>query len=68
MKRQQKTLLLWVVVILLMAFIMKHIDQGQRPARNISFSQFIQAVENNHVQEVTFQGEASILGRFKEGY
>lgn len=68
MKRQQKTLLLWVVVILLMAFIMKHIDQGQRPARNISFSQFIQAVENNHVQEVTFQGESSILGRFKEGY
>jgi cell division protease FtsH len=68
MKRQQKTLLLWVVVILLMAFIMKTIEQGQKPARNITYSQFIQAVENGHVQEVTFQPEYTILGRFKEGY
>src|SRR5690606_31274570 len=68
MKRQQKTLLLWVVVILLMAFIMKTIEQGNKPARNISFSQFIQAVENDHIQEVTFQGESNIQGRFKEGY
>ncbi|MBY0517268.1 MAG: ATP-dependent zinc metalloprotease FtsH [Bacteriovoracaceae bacterium] len=68
MKRQQKTLLLWVVVILLMAFIMKTIEQGQKPARNISFSQFIQAVENDHITEVTFQGENTIQGRFKEGY
>jgi cell division protease FtsH len=68
MKRQQKTLLLWVIVILIMAFIMKTIEQGQKPARNISFSQFVQSVENDNVAEVTFQGENTILGRFKEGY
>lgn len=68
MKRQQKTLLLWVVVILMMAFIMKTVEQTQKPSRTISFSQFIQAVENDNIQDVTFQGEATILGRFKEGY
>ncbi len=68
MKRQQKTLLLWVVVILMMAFIMKTVEQTQKPSRTITFSQFIQAVENDNVQDVTFQGEATILGRFKEGY
>jgi cell division protease FtsH len=68
MKRQQKTLLLWVVVILLMAFIMKTIEQGQKPARNITYSQFIQAVENKNIQEVSLQGEYTIQGRFKEGY
>ena len=68
MKRQQKTLLLWVVVILMMAFIMKTVEQTQKPSRTITFSQFIQAVENDNIQDVTFQGEATILGRFKEGY
>ncbi|MFP5458761.1 MAG: ATP-dependent zinc metalloprotease FtsH [Bacteriovoracia bacterium] len=68
MKRQQKTLLLWVIVILIMAFIMKTIEQGQKPARNITFSQFVQSVENDNVAEVTFQGENTIQGRFKEGY
>lgn len=68
MKKQQKTLLLWVVVILIMAFVMKTIEQGARPARQINFSQFVQAVEKDNVQEVTFQGENTIQGRFKEGY
>ncbi|MCE3011559.1 MAG: ATP-dependent zinc metalloprotease FtsH [Proteobacteria bacterium] len=68
MKRQQKTLLLWVVVILMMAFIMKTVEQTQKPSRTITFSQFIQAVENDNIQDVTFQGESTILGRFKEGY
>jgi cell division protease FtsH len=68
MKRQQKTLLLWVVVILMMAFIMKTVENTKSPARTISFSQFIQSIENDHVQEVTFQGESTIQGRFKEGY
>ena len=68
MKKQQKTLLLWVVVILVMAFVMKTIEQGARPARQINFSQFVAAVEKDNISEVTFQGENTIQGRFKEGY
>lgn len=68
MRKQQKTLLLWIVVILIMAFVMKVIDQKAVTAKNITFSQFITAVESGNVREVTFQGENTIQGKFKEGY
>jgi preprotein translocase YajC subunit len=68
MKKQQKTLLLWVVVILMMAFVMKTIDQGAVRTAPITFSQFVNAVENGNVKEVTFQGDSTILGRFNDGY
>ena len=68
MRKQQKTLLLWIVVILIMAFVMKVLEQKTISAKNIKFSQFITAVEAGHIREVTFQGENLIQGKFKEGY
>src|SRR5690606_27671553 len=68
MRKQQKTLLLWIVVILIMAFVMKVLEQKTVAAKNINFSQFITAVESGNVREVTFQGENTIQGKFKEGY
>lgn len=68
MRKQQKTLLLWIVVILIMAFVMKVLEQKTVSAKNINFSQFITAVESGNVREVTFQGENTIQGKFKEGY
>jgi cell division protease FtsH len=68
MKKQQKTLALWIVVILIMAFVMKVLEQKSSPARQITYSQFVTAVEAGHVSEVTFQGTDTILGRFNEGY
>lgn len=68
MKKQQKTLMLWIVVILIMAFVMKVLEQKTVSAKNINFSNFITAVESGNVREVTFQGENSIQGKFKEGY
>jgi cell division protease FtsH len=68
MKKQQKTLLLWIVVILIMALVMKVLEQKTITAKNINFSNFITAVENGNIKEVTFQGDNSIQGKFKEGY
>jgi cell division protease FtsH len=68
MKKQQKTLLLWVVVILIMALVMKVLEQKTVSAKNINFSNFISAVESGNVKEVTFQGENTIQGKFKDGY
>lgn len=69
MRKQQKTLMLWIVVILIMAFVMKVLEQksGTSP-KTINFSNFITAVENGNVKEVTFQGENTIQGKFKDGY
>ncbi|MFN8369652.1 MAG: ATP-dependent zinc metalloprotease FtsH [Bacteriovoracaceae bacterium] len=68
MKNQQKTLALWIVVILLMAMVIKVFDQKKSHRKTITYSEFIQSVENAHVQEVTFKGENEIYGKFKEGY
>src|SRR5690554_5033085 len=68
MKKQQKTLMLWIVVILIMAFVMKVFEQKNTTAKGIDFSGFITAVENGNVKEVTFQGDNTIQGRFVEGY
>jgi cell division protease FtsH len=68
MRKQQKTLMLWIVVILIMAFVMKALEQKTTQAENIQFSQFITAVEAGNVKEVTFQGENTIQGKFAEGY
>jgi cell division protease FtsH len=68
MRKQQKTLMLWIVVILIMAFVMKVLEQKTVSAKNIQFSNFITAVESGNVKEVTFQGDNTIQGRFKDGY
>jgi cell division protease FtsH len=68
MRKQQKTLALWIVVILIMAFVMKVLEQKSSPAKQVSYSQFINAVEAGHVHEVTFQGNDGIIGKFKDGY
>jgi cell division protease FtsH len=68
MRKQQKTLLLWIVVILIMALVMKVLEQKTVTAKNINFSNFITAIENGHVKEVTFQGDNAIQGKFKEGF
>jgi cell division protease FtsH len=68
MRKQQKTLMLWIVVILIMAFVMKVLEQKTVSAKNINFSNFITAVESGNVKEVTFQGDNTIQGKFKDGY
>lgn len=68
MRKQQKVILFWIITLLIMAFVMKVLEQKSISAKNINFSQFISAVEGGNVKEVTFQGESTIQGKFKEGY
>ena len=68
MKKQQKTLALWIVVILIMAFAMKALDKKEEAAKTITYSDFVTAVEEGNVKEVTFQGDTNIQGKFTDGY
>jgi len=68
MKPQQKTLTLWVVVLLMMALIAKVAVEDKTTYKRITYPEFIQAVEGNRVTEVTFKGDKRILGKFSEGY
>lgn len=68
MKPQQKTLTLWIVVILMMAFVAKIASDGQQGFSKIQFPEFAEAVRSDYVEEVTIQGENTILGKFRSGY
>ncbi|MFY7992852.1 MAG: ATP-dependent zinc metalloprotease FtsH [Bacteriovoracaceae bacterium] len=68
MKKQQKTLMLWIVVILVMAFVMKVLENRAPQSKSITFSEFIKSVEAGNIRDVTFQGDNTIQGRFNEGY
>ena len=67
MKKQQKTFALWIFIFLL-AVIFANSFNNRGSEKNISFSQFYDAVEKGYVSEVTFRGDELIEGKFVEGY
>ena len=68
MKPQQKTLTLWIVVILMMAVVAKVVTEGKTVYKKINYSEFVRAVESGHIKDVTFKGKNTIIGQFKAGY
>ena len=68
MKPQQKTLTLWIVVILLMALVAKMATVEKVGVKNIKYPDFIHAVSDKNVEEVVFRGKDTILGKFKSTY
>lgn len=68
MKPQQKTLTLWIVVILLMALVAKLATVNKTDVKNIKYPAFVQAVQDKNVEEVIFKGKDTIMGKFKAGY
>lgn len=68
MKPQQKTLTLWIVVILLMALLAKVAMVDKTNHKFIKYPEFVRAVEEKQVEEVVFKGKDTIMGKFKAGY
>ena len=68
MKRQQKTLAMWILIILSMAFLMRALEPQKRNVSKITYSDFITEVESGNIAEVTFQGETTIQGKFIDNY
>ena len=65
MKQSHKTVALWIVMILIFAVLFKLFDPGNRHRRDVNFSEFSKAVENNQVKDVVIKGD-TIIGTFKE--
>ncbi|MDD0852968.1 ATP-dependent zinc metalloprotease FtsH [Halobacteriovorax sp. GB3] len=68
MKQQQKTVLLWIFLVLMMALVAKVATEKPQNVKAIKYPDFIQAVQKGHVEGVTFRGDNKIEGKFKEGY
>ena len=69
MKKQQKSLLFWILIIMLMVFAMKSFNETTKSVvKKISYSEFVKSVEEDKIQDVTFQGTNQIQGKFVEGF
>jgi len=66
MKPSQKTVALWLVLILLFASLFKVFDPGNRTRREIKFSEFITYVNEQKISEVTFKTDNLIVGTLKD--
>ncbi|MBI2341217.1 MAG: ATP-dependent metallopeptidase FtsH/Yme1/Tma family protein [Deltaproteobacteria bacterium] len=67
MKQSQKTLALWLLIILISISVLHFMSQRPQGLQEISFSEFIEAVKNNDLAEVAIQGE-EYSGKFKESH
>jgi cell division protease FtsH len=68
MKKQQKTLALWMVVILVMAFVMKVLENQKSPAEKIEWSKVLELAKDGKILSVTFKGQYKLLGQYKKAF
>jgi len=68
MKKSQKTLALWIFVLVLMAFLAKTMNSPAQKQKSINNKDFYSAVTSGNVEEVYFKGPNTIRGKFKAGY
>ncbi len=66
MKPSHKTVALWLVLILLFASLFKVFDPGTGRRKEMKFSEFVTAVKEGKIAEVTFRADNQIVGTLKE--
>jgi len=67
LKQSQKTLALWLIIVLLSLIVVHFFNQRPTLRKDISFSELTVALEQNQVSEVIIQGE-EYLGKYKDGF
>lgn len=68
MKSNQKTVMLWIFLILMMAFIAQMMSAGKPGYKKISYSEFRKEVRAGKVTSVTLKGKDTIFGQYIEDY
>ncbi|WP_127716206.1 ATP-dependent zinc metalloprotease FtsH [Halobacteriovorax sp. HLS] len=68
MKQQQKSWALWLFLFLAMVLLWQATSQSIKKEKIVEYSTFLQQVQSKFVSDVTFIGELSIKGTYKESY
>jgi cell division protease FtsH len=66
MNQLYKNIAMWLIIIATVVLMFNLLSYKQPPPDKVIFSDFVRAVENGEVAEVTIQGE-NITGKFKDG-
>lgn len=60
-----RTMLFWIMLILLAGYTVKEFGQKPLDQRSISFSEFMKELSNQNIASITFQKPDVIMGKFK---
>jgi cell division protease FtsH len=66
MNQLYKNIAMWLIIIATVVLMFNLLSYKQPTPDNVIYSDFIQAVDNGEVAEVTIQGE-NIIGKFTDG-
>ncbi len=61
-----RTLILWIAIFVVVIVLWNTFQAGRVQRHQLSFTEFLQEVENQRVAEVTIRGQ-EVTGKFKEG-
>jgi len=67
LKQAHKTIALWLIIVLMVLTVLHFMGQQTTPSTQITFSEFVHAVQSNSIEEVTIQ-EEEYRGKFKPTY
>lgn len=68
MKQPHKTFMMWLVIVMMMIFIYQIAERGKPIYKELTYPDFVAAVETKKIGEVTFKGKDQILGKFNPEY
>ncbi|ATH07961.1 cell division protein FtsH [Halobacteriovorax marinus] len=68
MKQQQKTWTLWIFLFLAMVLIWQATNQSLNKEKIVDYSTFLTQVQGKFVDDVTFLGDLTIKGKYKDSY
>ncbi len=68
MKNQQKNVLLWIVLVLMILFVMRLTTENKKAYKQVTFPELMSAVKSKQVEKVIFEEGKVIKGKFVQGY
>jgi cell division protease FtsH len=68
MKQQQKSWALWLFLFLLMVLLWQATSQSIKKEKIVDYSSFLHQVQSKFVEDVTFLGDLTIKGKYKDTY
>jgi cell division protease FtsH len=68
MKQQQKSWALWLFLFLAMVLLWQATSQSIKKEKIVDYSTFLNQVQSKFVENVTFVGDLSIKGKYKETF
>jgi len=68
MKQSHKTIALWISLLLMFLFVLNVFRDQKEKQTKINFSVFVKDLESGKIEQVSFKGKDTIIGKYKDSF